>query len=294
MLISTYFTFNILINKIDQKIDMIKLVKYLVQEGFNNQIINYSYNDPLNTSEPLLLIERNLNFKLSNKKDINIEETMKEIKEDINEPIIYLYNSHDEEKYTQLLNGAYNIMPNVRIASLILDERLNDLGLNTISEDRSINELLIKYNWTYKDSYKASRIYLEDTYNNNKSLKYFIDIHRDSMNKDITTIKYDDISYAKLLFVIGKDNKTYQKNLELSTKLSELTNELIPDISRGISIKEGDNVNGIYNQDFNDNVLLIEIGGQDNNIEEISNTINILAESIYKYIKGDINGKEKI
>ena len=49
--------------------------------------------------------------------------------------------------------------------------------------------------------------------------------------------------------------------------------------------KEGQNVNGIYNQDLSNNSLLIELGGVDNNIEEVLNTINAIADILEMYIK---------
>ena len=68
--------------------------------------------------------------------------------------------------------------------------------------------------------------------------------------------------------------------------------EVNPSLSRGIYLKEGPGVNGIYNQDLSNNSLLIELGGQYNSIEEASNTINILANILHKFIIGDQNGKK--
>ena len=56
-------------------------------------------------------------------------------------------------------------------------------------------------------------------------------------------------------------------------------------LSRGILKKEGINVNGIYNQDFSSNCLLIEVGGIDNTIEEVYNTMDAISNTLSKYIK---------
>ena len=42
------------------------------------------------------------------------------------------------------------------------------------------------------------------------SLNYFIDIHRDSLTKDKTTVVIDDKEYAKVLFIVGLENKNYK------------------------------------------------------------------------------------
>ena len=48
--------------------------------------------------------------------------------------------------------------------------------------------------------------------------------------------------------------------------------------------KQGYGVNGIYNQDLDERVILIEIGGHENNIEEINNTLDLIAEVIGEYL----------
>ena len=109
---SMIFTFNICVKYFGSKVDMKKLSKYLIKEGFNNQINKLNIYNPLDITEPLQLIQSNLNFKYINNK-LDIVDTLETSKEDINEPLVYIYNTHDEEKYKYTSNGAYNIVPNV-------------------------------------------------------------------------------------------------------------------------------------------------------------------------------------
>ena len=69
------------------------------------------------------LIENNLSININNK-------VIEVLKEDNNilEPLIYIYNTHDEEKYYYNKYNVFNIVPDVKIASYILKERLDDLG----------------------------------------------------------------------------------------------------------------------------------------------------------------------
>ena len=46
-------------------------------------------------------------------------------------------------------------------------------------------------------------------------------------------------------------------------------------------------MNGIYNQDLSEKSVLIELGGQYNKIEDINNTLDILAESILLLLEGE-------
>ena len=117
------------------------------------------------------------------------------------------------------------------------------------------------------------------------TIKYLIDIHRDSATIDKTLYEQDGKSYAKVLFVVGLEHDNYEPNLKLATELNDKLKEKYPGISRGISKKSGPNVNGIYNQDLSENSMLIEIGGVDNDIEQVNNTVNALSEILTTYIK---------
>ena len=203
---------------------------------------------------------------------------------DINNPIIYIYNSHQLENYNSDNLLVYGITPNVLMASYILKEKLNNLGLSTIVEDTNLTEFLSLNNWSHADSYRASRIFILDKLNTYPSIKYYIDIHRDSVSKDLTTIEINNKKYARILFVVGLEHDNYQKNLTLAENINNLFDKYYPGLSRGIYKKSGPNVNGIYNQDISPNAMLIELGGVDNNIDEVINTINAISDILSIYI----------
>ncbi len=202
----------------------------------------------------------------------------------IDNPIIYLYNSHQLENYNNASLDIYGITPNVLMASYLLREKLNSLNIPTIVEETNMSKILEENNWNYSYSYQASRQLLTNKISKYKSLKYFIDIHRDSITKDYSTITIDNKTYASILFVIGLDHDNWEPNYNLSTKLNNIINKKYPNLSKGIMKKSGLNVNGIYNQDVSPNCILIEIGGVDNTIEEVFNTTNVIAEALSTYI----------
>ena len=80
---------------------------------------------------------------------------------------------------------------------------------------------------------------------------------------------------------------TAENNIGFAEKLHEKTENELRGLSRGISYKTGPAVNGIYNQNLNGKSVLIEIGGVDNTIEEVNNTMLALADILNKYIKGE-------
>ncbi|MGM9848150.1 MAG: stage II sporulation protein P [Bacilli bacterium] len=205
-------------------------------------------------------------------------------KVDISKPIIYLYNTHQLENYNNKNLSIYNITPNVLMASYILKEKLNKNGISTIVEDTNLSEFLNLNHWNYASSYKATRMLLLEKMNKYDSLKYFIDIHRDSVNRNSTTVTINNKTYAKILFVIGLEHKNYEYNLEVTNKLNDLIKEDYPSLTKGIYKKSGKGVDGIYNQDVDKNCILIEIGGVDNTIEEVYNTLEVLSNILTKFV----------
>lgn len=186
--------------------------------------------------------------------------------------LIYIYNSHQKEEYqaNSFLEGE--VGPTVMMASYIMQDVFNKNNYQTLVEERSISDLLKQNNWRYYKSYDASRIYLEDSKKNNPTLKYFIDVHRDSLGRDKTTVTIHDKNYAKTIFLIGTEHPAYRENLEFAERINNKLNEKYPNLSKGIYQKGGEGVNGKYNQDNSKYTILLEIGGPDNKIDEVLNS----------------------
>lgn len=266
-----------------------------------NDTVNYLLN--IDFKKPTTILNNSILKSGMTEKEINIEHTddysnMEELMEissyiedpnpvDINNPIIYIYNSHQLENYDNEKLEIYGITPNVLMASYILKEKLNKLGLSTIVETTNLADFLNVNGWDHSSSYKASRLLMLDNISKYDSLKYFIDIHRDSVSKKVSTVTINNKNYAKILFVVGLEHNNYQSNLDNMEKINTLAEKYYPGLSRGIYKKSGAGVNGIYNQDINSNVILIEVGAVENNIEEVFNTVEALANILYYYIKGE-------
>ena len=209
----------------------------------------------------------------------------------IEEPIVYIYNTHQLEEYNLEYLYDYSVKPNVLIASYILKEKLYNNGIPSVVETNNIKKYLNDNNLKYSYSYVASRHFIELMLKKENTIKYLIDIHRDSAKHNKTLYERDGKKYARIMFVVGLDHKNYEPNLNLANELNNIIEEKYPGISRGISKKTGKGVNGIYNQDISPNSMLIEVGGVDNTIEEVNNTMDVLAEIISNYIKERDYGK---
>ncbi len=197
---------------------------------------------------------------------------------------VYIYNTHQKESYSMTYVEDYNIVPDVLLMSHMIQEKLNNSGIKTLVEENDISNYLKKNDMNYGQSYQASRTFLKQVLDKNTSLKLIIDLHRDAASYDSSTTYINDLKCAKVMFVVGKEYDTYQKNLITTNKLNDKIKGKYPNLTRGVLQKSGYGVNGVYNQDLNDNIILLELGGDKNNIDELTNTINLIVPLIKEYI----------
>ena len=235
---------------------------------------------------PNNLISNNIVYKeetINTNSEVYLEE--KEQQQINTSPIVYIYNTHQTENYSTEYLTEYTITPNIMIASYMLKEKLEEYDIYSYVEEKSIKEILNKNKWKYNKSYKVSRMFIEQRKKEYQSLKIYIDLHRDSVKRKHTTVEINNSSYARIMILVGLDHNNYKNNLKEAQKINEKINNYYPGLSRGIYKKSGKGVNGIYNQDYSKYVFLFEIGGVENNINEVNNTINALSKVLSEYIK---------
>lgn len=190
---------------------------------------------------------------------------------------IYIYNTHQKE--------GYSTKETVLDATKYLKEKLIANNIDVVVENGNIQEFLMANNYSYNYSYVASRYYVKEELSKN-NYDLIIDLHRDAASKSKTTVTINNKKYAKIMFVIGKENSNYKKNYAVATELNNLILKKYPALTRGILLQSGSSVNGIYNQDLKGNIILIELGGNNNTYEEVKNTIDLLSSVIGEYLYG--------
>lgn len=242
----------------------------------------------IDLASPLTFLNRDYKGLTSNTVvKLKKSETNKKIETKKENPTIYIYNTHQTEEYKPTSYLEYSVNPNVLMASYILEEQLSKKGHVVLVEEESVSKLRTSLGLNYAGSYKVTRSMMENAKKNNPTLKYYIDLHRDSLTHDKTTLTVDGKSYAKILFIVGLENSNYQENLDFTNKISDLLNQKVKGLSKGIYKKEGPLVNGVYNQDFSNRVILIELGGNENTIDEVYRSLIVLGEVLDEVIKND-------
>lgn len=200
-----------------------------------------------------------------------------------NKDIVYIYNTFQTDKYKSNYFNSYSVSSYVTQASFMLKEYLSSFNIGSIVEEESVVKVLKKQNIMYSNTYAASRILMEEASNNHPDLEMFFDLQVSDYEREATTVEINGENYAKILFVVGTDNGTYLENQEFATELNGILESINPALSRGVSLRGGVGYQGIYNQDFSSKVLLIQVGGINNTIDEVNRSMKILAEVIATY-----------
>lgn len=182
---------------------------------------------------------------------------------------VYLYNTHDLEQYKDFIQ---NIKISVGNASLLLSNNLKSIGIDVIVEKQKVSDLT---NNDLSKSFDISKTLIENIIQS-ENIDLFIDLHRDDEKKEVTTLELNGKKYAKVKFVVGRKNKNYMLNYNLTELINRKIKEKYPDLTRGIVLND----NYTYNQELSEKIIFINIGGYENDIVEIKNTIDLLGPII--------------
>ncbi|MGN7300403.1 stage II sporulation protein P [Ferdinandcohnia sp. SAFN-114] len=202
-----------------------------------------------------------------------------------------IYQSHNYESFLPLLglppesdpNKAFDSKTNMTVVGDMLGKALEANGVGAIVDKTNMGAELNKNGWGTEKAYTVSRSIVTSTMASNNEIEYLIDLHRDSSRRDLTTATIHNKPYARVFFVVGSASDNHEKSLAFANKIHKSLESQYPGISRGIFEKGLNEGNGVYNQDLSEHSILIEIGGVDNNMKEIKNTVDALSKVISQY-----------
>jgi stage II sporulation protein P len=166
-------------------------------------------------------------------------------------------------------------------------------GIGVEHDKTNMTQELHKKGWRSTKAYTVSGTIVDEAVvAKNNELDYFIDIHRDSARKNITTKTINGKSYARVYFVVGREHENYLENLDFAKKLHSELEKKYPGISRGVFLKSKSEGNGVYNQDVSTKAMLLEIGGVDNNLDELERTVDVFSDVLADYYFEENEAKE--
>lgn len=199
---------------------------------------------------------------------------------------VFIYHSHNRESWIPELKNkgadspdeAYDAKVNITLLGTRLKTKLGDLGLGAMNSATDYPSAIKNFNYNF--SYKYSLKTVQEAFAVDPDLVYYFDIHRDSLEREHTTVKIDGKNYAQVYFIIGQKNPHWEQNEAFAKKIHERLEKDYPGLSRGTWNKSSHTGNAEYNQSFSVNSVLIEVGGPENTLEESYRAIDILAKAI--------------
>jgi len=194
-------------------------------------------------------------------------------------PRILIYHTHtaeaylmdeEERKAVTTVNRTNNTAKSVCAAGVAFSNELLRLGVDTV-HNTSNNE-----REGYNSSYTLSRNNVKSDIKKYGNFTAYFDVHRDAYIKGTDpTVTVNGKECAKIMIVLGKRSPYYEKNLALSEKIKERLDSYHPDLC--IKILK---VDATYNQDLDDNFILVEIGNNGVTVEEAQNAAGLFAKAV--------------
>jgi stage II sporulation protein P len=192
-------------------------------------------------------------------------------------PEVFIYHTHTTETFAPYGTRSQDPDKNIcAVGDVISSELEKNYGIGTI-HDKTIHDT------NFPKAYTTSRGTLTKYINKYDSFKLIIDLHRDAGPKSITTVKLNNQSLAKIMFVVSQRSPYYTQNKKTVDKLMNIANDIFPGFTRDKIFYKP---RGYYNQNLKPNTVLIEVGTQNNTFEEAKNSGIYIARIIAEYLNG--------
>lgn len=200
--------------------------------------------------------------------------------EESKNPLVLIYHTHATESYQPMSDGNFHCLQEkgtVREVGNELAQQLQKKGIPVI-HDKTLHDSP-SYNQSYARSLETVQSYLRK----NPSIKIVIDLHRDAamyVGNVGKTMQVQGNSIAKYSLVIGKGNANYEQLKGFANQINAKADKLYPGFSGRIIEKEYR-----FNQYVCDRYLLLEVGNNENTIDQARLTGKYFADVLEAYIK---------
>lgn len=199
---------------------------------------------------------------------------------DYSKPVVIIYHTHATESYQPVTEGNFHSLDEygtVREVGDVLTQELEALGIQVI-HDKTIHDYP-----SYNQSYTRSLETIQTLMGSNESARIIIDLHRDAAAYSgnaakTTTINKDTI--AKYSLVIGTGNPNVDALRLFANHVNATAENTYSGFGGKIIEKQYK-----FNQYVSDYHLLLEVGNNQNTIEQAKLTGKYFAKVLAKAIK---------
>ncbi len=202
------------------------------------------------------------------------------------EPQILIYHTHSKESFIDSVPGDESTTI-VGIGDYLAQLLQEKYGYRVMHHTACYDE---ERDYAYSESLPA----MEELLAQNPSIEVVIDLHRDEMPEDRRlVVDLQGRPTAQFMFFNGMsqtrkgkidylENPYLSQNLAFSFQMQVASNEYYPGIARRIYLKAYR-----YNMHLCPKTLLIELGAQNNTVEEIRNACEPLAHILHLVLSGE-------
>ncbi len=177
---------------------------------------------------------------------------------------IYLYNTHQTELYS---DGVSIYEVTIEFAQM-----LEKKGFEVVFESNNFITQMYNEGKEYHQLYDISRQYINEAFVNYGGFDLVIDVHRDACTREVSLLSVDGVDYARLMFVVGMNSPNAGNIWNLSTTYSDKMQHQLSGIMRETFKRES-----VYNQDMFSEMLLLEVGGDQNSSTEALRSLELFS-----------------
>lgn len=209
------------------------------------------------------------------------------VSKDAEGPQILIYHTHSQEAFADSVPGDTSTGI-VGVGSHLADILTNQYGYEVLHHTASYDLP------SRDDAYSVALPDIEKVLEENPQIQVVIDLHRDAMDESTRLVMdLDGRPTARFMFFNGLSrtrktgniaylyNENLDSNLAFSFQLQKVANEYYPGLTRKIYLKAYR-----YNMHLRPKNLLIELGAQNNTVEEAMNACDPIAHILDMVLSG--------
>ena len=209
------------------------------------------------------------------------------------EPVVLILDTHSTESYVE--DGTYYYSPpftaerttdtnkNVMLIATQLRKKLEEYNIPVIQSTKLHDAV------SYRDSYTRSLETMNEYLEKYPSIKYIIDVHRDSIikadgEKLKPTIKINGRDCSQVMLVVGTDDgggyhPNWRDNLTFSVYLQQKINDKYPMLARPVNLR-----NARFNQHTTKGTIILEVGSCGSSFSEALYAADLFGECLAELI----------
>lgn len=196
-------------------------------------------------------------------------------------PLVGIYHTHTAESF--IPTSGHSHSPGGQRGDIVkvgntLVQYLEKQGIGSVHSD-NIHDYP-----SFMKAYNLSEVTVRKMLSVNPSLQMLFDIHRDAEKRENVTTVINGIAVARIMIVVGQGQPDlvqphWQQNQAFAKLIDAKMNERYPGLSRGIQL-----VDWRYNEHLHPRLLLLEVGCQENSLEEANRSMEMLGSILVDII----------